>query len=115
MPISRSQFSRVKRRNPLTLRAQHPGDGSGHVGVDQTLAVLVGTEQPDAVLLELAHRPRQIRHRDDRNGFGGPARRLGDGRIDADGAILRHDHGLRAERVGAAQAGAEIVRIGDPV
>ena len=32
-----------------------------------------------------------------------------------DGAVLGHDHRVRAERVGAAQAGAEVVRIGDAV
>jgi hypothetical protein len=35
--------------------------------------------------------------------------------LDADGAILGDDDRLGAEGIGAAQAGAEIVRIGDAV
>jgi hypothetical protein len=51
----------------------------------------------------------------DGHGVGRATRRLGNGRIHADRAILRHHDRMRAEHVGAAQARAEVVRIGDAV
>ena len=44
-----------------------------------------------------------------------PLADLGDGRVDADGVVLGRDDGVRARAVGDAQAGAEVVRVGDAV
>ncbi len=67
------------------------------------------------MLFEVAQRACEIRHRDHGHRIGGAARRLRDRRVDADRAVLRHDHGVRAEGIRAAQARAQVVRIGDAV
>ena len=100
---------------PGALRAEHPGHRSADVGVEQAFAAGIGAEDPHALRFQVAQRAREVGDGDERDRIGGAARRLRDGRIEADGAILRHDHRVRAERIGVAQARAEIVRIGDAV
>ena len=111
----RSQSSRVRRRNPAPSAPSTHATGPLDVGVEQALAAGIGAENPDALLLHVPQRAREIGHRDHRDRVGGAARGLGHRRVDADRAVLRHDDRMRAERVGAAQAGAEIVRVGHAV
>jgi hypothetical protein len=93
------------------FRAQHPRHWSTHIGGDEAFAACVGAQEPDAALLHLPHRAGQVRDRDDGNRIGRAARRLGHGGVDADGPVLGDDDRLRPERIGAAQTGAEVVRI----
>ena len=83
--------------------------------VDRARRVLGGADDADVALLQLAERARQVGDHEVRHRLGGAARDLGDGRVDADRVVLRRDHGVRAGAVGDAQAGAEVVRIGDAV
>ena len=72
-------------------------------------------DDADVALLQLAERARQVGDHEVRHRLGGAARDLGDRRVDADRVVLRRDHRVRAGAVGDAQAGAEVVRIGDAV
>ena len=83
--------------------------------VDRARRVLGGADDADVALLQLAERSRQVGDHEVRHRLGSAARDLGDGRVDADGVVLRRDHGVRAGAVGDAQAGAEVVRVGDAV
>ena len=112
----RSQCSRVRRRRPCALGAQHPGD--------RTAESRRRTGFRRRCRRRAIHTPRSFSSRerarevgdgDDRHGVRRAARRLRDRRVDADRAVLRHDDRVRAERIGAAQARAEVVRIGDAV
>ena len=100
---------------PLAFRAQDPGDRTGQVRREQALAAGIRTCDPYTRFLHFAQRPRKVGHGDDRDRVGGAAGRFRDSSVDADRAVLRHDHRMRAERVCAAQAGAQVVRIGDAV
>ena len=101
---------------PRPFGAQHPGERPRQVGVEQVFgAAGLGAGQPHAAILELAQRPGKIGDGDDRHRVRRARGRLGDRRIDADRAVLGHDHRVRAERVGAAQARAQVVRIGHAV
>src|SRR5438874_1416555 len=96
--------------------AQYPRDRAGKIGFEQTLAAAgVGADDPHAALLELAQAPREVGHADDRHRVRRARRGLGDRRVDADGAIPWDDDRMRAERVGAAHAGAQVMRVGNAV
>ena len=83
--------------------------------VDRARRVLGGADDADVALLQLVQRARQVGDHEVRHRLGGAARDLGDGRVDADRVVLRRDHRMRAGAVGHAQAGAEVVRVGDAV
>ena len=98
------------------FRAQHPGDRAGQVGGEQAFRRIgVGAYQPYAPLLQRTQRARQVRHRDHRHRVRGAGRDLGHRGIDADRPILGDDDRVDAEGIGAAQAGAQVVRVGDAV
>ena len=113
---SSSQVRAVSWRRPLPSAPKTSATGPARSSVvDRARRVLGGADDADVALLQLAERPRQVGDHEVRHRLGGAARDLGDGRVDADGVVLRRDHGMRAGAVGDAQAGAEVVRVGDAV
>ena len=115
MPMMRSQRSRVRRRRPApsapsTHASAPPSSASGRLSPPAS-----APEHPDAQFLQFGERAGEVGDGDHGHRFRGPAGRLGHCRVDADGAVPGHDHRVRAERVGVAQAGPEVVRVGHPV
>ena len=116
MPTIRSQSSRVSRRKPGAFGAEHPRDRTARrrrrTG-SRRRRRRRGSRRP------CAFRSRSVRARLVTVMTGtvsaAPLAAFADRGVEADGAVLRHDHRVRAERIGVAQAGAEVVRIGDAV
>ncbi len=112
----RSQSSRVRRRNPDPSAPSTQASGPDRSASNRFSA-------PPASA-PISQTPRSLSSRSVRARLvmvttgtvsAAPRRGLGDRRVDADGAVLRHDHRVRAECIGAAQACAQVVRIGDAV
>ena len=68
-----------------------------------------------AAVLQAAHGARQIGDHQVGHGVGGAAGHTLDGAVQAHRAVSRRDHRVHAGRVGRAQAGAQVVRIGHAV
>ena len=83
--------------------------------VERPRCVVGGADDADVALLQLVQRAREVGDHEVRHRVGGAAGDLRDGRVDADRVVLRRDHRVRAGAVGHAQAGAEVVRVGDAV
>ncbi|MNE37023.1 hypothetical protein D3C80_1308610 [compost metagenome] len=79
------------------------------------LGLASGTDHPQAALLEFLQGPRQVGDRYQRDDFGRAAGhftyRGGQGRR----LVLGHDHRQGTGRIGGAQAGAEVVRVGNAI
>ena len=96
--------------------AHHPGHGGGDIVVEQVgFAAHVGAHYPDVVLFELAQGAGEVGYGDVGHGFGGAAGHFAHGGVQADAAVFRRNHGVYAHGVGHAQAGAEVVWVGDAV
>ena len=115
MPTMRSQSSRVSRRRPPPSAPSTHATGPPTSASNRFSPPASAPRIQTPLLLEVAQRACEIGHRDHGHRIGGATRRLRDRRVDADGAVLRHDHGVRAEGVRAAQARAQVVRIRDAV
>ncbi len=115
MPTIRSHSSRVSRRNPAPSAPSTHATGPLTSASNRLSPPASAPRIQTPLRLEVPQRPREIGDGDDRDRVGGAARCLGHRRIDPDRAVLRDDDRVRAERVGVAQAGAEVVRIGDAV
>ena len=113
---SSSQVLAVSWRRPEPSAPNTSASGPRQVErVDRARRVFGRADDADVALLQLAERAREVGDHEVRHRLGGAARHLGDRRVDADRMVLRRDHGMRAGAVGDAQAGAEVVRIGDAV
>jgi hypothetical protein len=75
------------------------------------LALGIGADDPDFPFLHFAQGAREIGDRDVGDRLGSAAGDLHGRLRQADGAILGRDDRVRADGVGDAQAGAEVVRI----
>jgi hypothetical protein len=100
----------------VALGPEYPGAGTFLVdGIEFAFGLTCGTDDPDAALLNLAQTARKIRHHDVRHRVGGAAGDLDDCGVETAGLVLGRHHRMRSGRIGDAQTGAEVVRIGDAV
>ena len=103
-------------RDALLLVAHHERDLAFEVRVpDEIRGVLGGASDPEALVLEAAHRlheVRHLRHGDMRDGAG---RALVRGRLHVRAALVGDHDAARAHRFGAARHGAEVARVRDVV
>jgi hypothetical protein len=100
----------------VAFGAQHQGDRAFQIHLVQRLRrIVAGADDPDVALLQFVERARQVGHHEVRHGLGRAAGHLGHGGVDAGGMVLRGNHGMGAGAIGHAQAGAEVVRVGDAV
>jgi hypothetical protein len=112
----KSQRSRVRRRMPLPSAPSTSASGPLQIGLVQALRRLaIGAGDPDAPLLELIEGPREIRHAGHGHELGRARGDLAHDAVNAGRPVARDDHDMHAGRVRGAQAGAEVVRIGDAV
>ena len=70
------------------------------------------TDDPDILFLQHTHGARQVSHPNQRNAFCRAAGHFFRRGVELCGAIFRHNHRMNASGVRAAQARAEVVRIG---
>ncbi len=72
MLTSASQFSLVRRRRPVPLRAQHNRERPGELArIQRVLGLIVGADDPNLPLLQPTQRAREIRHLNQRHRLGG--------------------------------------------
>ena len=100
----------------VAFGAQHPGDRTALVdGIYILFGLASRPHHPDTQIPQLAQAAGKIGDHDVRYRLRRAAGHLDGCRTEAAGAILRRHHGLSTRRVRHAQAGAEIVRIGDAI
>ena len=98
MRTSSSQFSRVSRRMPSpSAPSTHASGPCSFIGIQVVVRPFVRADDPDALLLQFSHRPREIRDGNVGHGLRGAARDFGNGRVDAGGTILGRDHRVNAQ------------------
>ncbi len=100
----------------LALCAHHQRHGTSEFRLIEVVIRLAGgTDDPDATLLQLAQAAGQVGDLNERHHFGGATGDLAHDRGQPGGLVARHDHRMHSGRIGAAQAGTQVVRIGHPV
>ncbi|MNZ30437.1 hypothetical protein D3C78_477080 [compost metagenome] len=102
--------------HPLALGAHHQRHGAGQLGLIEVVVRLAGgADDPDAALLQLTQGAGQVGDLNERHHFGGATGDLAHYGGQAGGLVPRHYHRMDPGRIGAAQAGAEVVRVSHPI
>ena len=96
----------------LALGAHHQRHGTGQLGLIEVVIRLAGgADQPDATLLQFTQAAGQVGDLDERHHVGGATGDLAHHRSQAGGLVPWHYHRMHTSRIGAAQAGTEVVGI----
>jgi len=100
----------------VALGTEHQRERAGQVDVvDRALGVVAGADDPEVALLQLVEAAREVGHHQVGHRLGRAAGDLGHRRVDAHRVVLRRHYRVRAGAIGHAQAGAEVVGVGDAV